>query len=208
MGAWGEGTFQNDAALDWLSEVESRGVEAVRDALRRAARIPDDGYLDADDGASAIAAAELVAAASGHGKERLPARALGCLDHVASVVGADDLALARRAVDRVVAHNSELAALWADHGPESGWHQQVRALLSKLPEGSVAAVAPEERDEDPHLQSKQALVSFLCMRGLQPTDEQMARIEASRDGAEVGRWLGQAVDAASVAAVLDSPEPS
>jgi hypothetical protein len=204
MGVWGEGTFQNDAALDWLSEVESRGVEAVRDALRRAVRTPDDGYLDVDDGASAIAAAELVAAASGRGKGHLPARALGWLDQVAWVVGADDLALARRAVDRVVAHNSELAALWAEHGPESGWHQQVRALLGKLPEGPMAAVAEEERDEDPHLQSKQALVTFLGMRGLQPTDEQMARIEACRDGAEVGRWLGRAVDAASVAAVLDS----
>ena len=70
------------------------------------------------------------------------------------MVTTDDLALARRAVDRVVAHNSELAALWADHGPESGWHQQVRALLSRLPEGSAAGVVPEERDEDPHLQSK------------------------------------------------------
>lgn len=206
MGTWGEGTFQNDAALDWLSEVESRGVEAVRDALRRAASTPDDGYLDADDGASAIAAAEMVAATSGHGKERLPARALGWLDQVASVISTDDLALARRAVDRVVAHNSELAALWADHGPESGWHQQVRALLSKLPEGSAAA--PEERDEDPHLQSKQALLSFLCLRGLEPTDEQMARIKACRDGAEVGRWLGRAVDAVSVAAILDTPKPS
>jgi hypothetical protein len=206
MGAWGEGTFQNDAAVDLLSEVESRGVEAVRDALRRAARTPEDGYLDADDGASAIAAAELVAATSGHGKERLPTRALGWLDEVASVISADDLALARLAVDRVVAHNSELAALWADHGPESGWHQQIRALLSKLPEGSAAA--PEQRDEDPHLQSKQALVSFLFMRGLEPTDEQMVRIEACRDGAEVRRWLGRAVDAASIAAVLDPPEPS
>ncbi len=208
MGAWGEGTFQNDAALDWLSEVESRGVEAVREALRRAARTPDDGYLDVDDGASAIAAAELVAAASGHGKEHLSARALGWLDPIASVVAADDLALARRAVDRVVAHNSELAALWADHGPESGWHQQVRALLNKLPEVSAAAVVPEERDEDPYLQSKQALVSFLYMRGLEPTDEQMARIEASRDGAEVARWLGRVADATSVAAVLDSADPS
>ena len=46
------------------------------------------------------------------------------------------------------------------------------------PSGSLlASVAEEERDEDPHLQSKQALVSFLSMRGLQPTDEQMARIE-------------------------------
>jgi hypothetical protein len=151
MGAWGNRTFQNDAALDWLSEAESRGVEAVRDALTRATMTPDGGYLEADDGASAIAAAELLAAASGHGKERLPARALGWLDRIASRWSAtDDLALARRAVDRVVARNSELAALWADHGPESGWHQQVRALLSrKLPESSAAAVVPQERDEDP-----------------------------------------------------------
>ncbi len=50
-------------------------------------------------------------------KEHLPTRALGWLAHLAWVVGADDLALARRPVDRVVARNSEPAALWADHGP-------------------------------------------------------------------------------------------
>lgn len=205
MGSWGDGPFQNDAALDWLSEVESRGVEAVREALSRAVRTPDGAYLDADDGASAIAAAELVAASGSHEKDHLPARALGCLAHVASLVGADDLTLARRAVDRVVARNSELASL---HGPESGWHQHVRALQSKLPEGATATLAQEQQDEDPHLHSKQALVSFLSMRGLRPTDEQMARIEACRDGAEVGRWLGRAVAGTSVAAVLDSPEPS
>lgn len=208
MGTWGDGPFQNDAALDWLSEAESRGVEAVRDALHRAASTPGDVYLDVDDGAPAIAAAVLVAAASGHGREALPAQALGWLDRFASEVAAEDLALARRAVERVVARNSELASLWAGHGPESGWHQRARALLSQLPEGAAAAVVPEARDEDPHLQSKQALVSFLSLRGLQPTDEQMARIEASRDGAEVRRWLGRVVEASSVAAVLDGPESS
>jgi hypothetical protein len=30
MGAWGDGAFQNDAALDWLSEVETDGVEGLR----------------------------------------------------------------------------------------------------------------------------------------------------------------------------------
>jgi hypothetical protein len=179
----------------------------LRDALRRAARTPEDVYLDADDGASAIAAAELVAAASGRGRERLPARAIDWVDRVATLVGADDHALARRAVARVVARNSELASMWADHGPDSRWHQQVRALLGELPERSAPAVATDERDEDPHLRSKQALVTFLRMRGLVPTDEQIARIEASRDGAEVRRWLDRATDAASVADVLDSSEP-
>ncbi|MEZ4393264.1 MAG: DUF4259 domain-containing protein [Polyangiales bacterium] len=205
MGTWGEGTFQNDAALDWLSEVESRGAEAVRAALRRAATTPGDGYLDCDEGASAVAAAELVAAASGHGEEELPARALAWLDAGATAFGAEDLALARRAVDRVVAPNSELAALWAEHGPENGWLLRVRALRSRLPEGAAAAVAP---DKDPHLQLKQALVTFLSMRGLHPTGEEMATIEASRDGAEVRRWLERVVDAASVAAVFDATESS
>jgi hypothetical protein len=168
MGAWGNRTFQNDAAPDWLSEAESRGIEAVRDALTLATMTPDDGYLDADDGASAIAAAELLAAASGHGKERLPARALSWLDRVSEVVGADDLALARRAVERVVARNSELAALWAEHGPESGWHEQVRALLRKLPESSAPAVAPQERDEDPYLNPQHAESVPAVQQGRRP----------------------------------------
>ena len=33
MGAWGSGTFENDAASDFLLEYEAAGAKAVADAL-------------------------------------------------------------------------------------------------------------------------------------------------------------------------------
>ena len=50
---------------------------------------------------------------------------------------------------------------------------------------------------------KQVLVTFLRARGLEPTAQQMARIDASQDAEEIRRWLARALDASSVAAVLD-----
>jgi hypothetical protein len=144
MGAWGDGPWENDAALDALSEAEAGGVERLREALRWAAETPGDAYLDVDDGASALAAAEVFAAVTAPRRERLPARARDLADRVAASVGAEDLSLARRAVERVIGPSSELASLWAGHGADSPWHRRVRALLADLPESS-APVAPPDR---------------------------------------------------------------
>jgi Domain of unknown function (DUF4259) len=71
MGAWGYGTFENDAALDWAEEFAS---DPSRRALSRTwDRIRRSGYIDADDAAAALAASEVVAAMVGKPSEALPA---------------------------------------------------------------------------------------------------------------------------------------
>src|SRR3954471_2737029 len=119
MGAWGEKAFQNDSALDWLSDLESDGLPVLRDILTIVGDTPADDYLDVDDGAPAIAAAEIVAAALGCGRDRIPKRLSPWLDDNASAINPDDLVLARRAVERVLSENSELRGLWDDSGPDS-----------------------------------------------------------------------------------------
>lgn len=59
-------------------------------------------------------------------------------------------------------------------------------------------------DEPTRLQVKQALLSFLQMRGLVPTDAQLARIEASEDDAQLARWAQRVVTVGSVEELLGS----
>ena len=71
MGAWGIGHFDNDAAGDWMLELEDAGSLApVVDAFDEVDASLD--YLDADIGSIALAAAETVAAMIGKPAKDLP----------------------------------------------------------------------------------------------------------------------------------------
>lgn len=107
-------------------------MRALRSVLSRAAETAEGDYLDVDDGSPAIAAAEIVAAARGGSREGLPKQAATWLDVHAATVTAEDVELARRAVQRVFGENSELRSLWEGHGPDSAWHVRVRLLLQRL----------------------------------------------------------------------------
>lgn len=206
MGAWGEKAFQNDSALDWLSDFEADGLAALHDVLGAVADTPADDYLDVDDGSPAIAAAEIVAAALGQGRERVPKSVVRWLDANPSAITADDRELARRAVERVVGEGSELRALWDDAGLDSDWHADVRILLTRLG-GDPDAVMPESSGaDDPACQTEDqlqlAVLMFLRIRGLQPTAAQVARIQGSTDLEELRRWADRAATVPSVEAMF------
>lgn len=110
MGTWDKNPLDNDAALDWLRE--HGDVAGVRETLRSVANTAADVYLDSDEGQVATAAASIVAS-------------------LTTFEGADH-DLARRALARVLARNSELVALWDDYGSETKWHGEMRALLARL----------------------------------------------------------------------------
>jgi hypothetical protein len=132
MGAWGEKPFENDSAMDWLAELGKQGVGALRNALREVVDTDGEDYLEVDEGSAAIAAAELVSAAQGHGREYLVEAAVEWLDKNDGVLGDADVKLARRAVKRVFAENSELRELWDENGEDGDWHKEVRALQTRL----------------------------------------------------------------------------
>ncbi|MCU4122376.1 DUF4259 domain-containing protein [Variovorax sp. N23] len=76
-GAWGEGPFDNDDAQDWLIECSSSaGPGTIAEAINAALR---PGYLEADAGSVAVAAAEVIAAADGKGPATTNAEAAPCL---------------------------------------------------------------------------------------------------------------------------------
>ncbi|AKF08114.1 DUF4259 domain-containing protein [Sandaracinus amylolyticus] len=129
MGAWGHGAFENDDSLDWLAELEA-GRMTVRDALEAAVAESDD-LLEAPEASMAIAAATLVAAAKDGERTALPDGARAWVDANGAAAKAD-VALAIRAVERVLdAAGSELAELWADAETDE-WRGDVEALLARL----------------------------------------------------------------------------
>jgi hypothetical protein len=212
MGAWGSKAFQNDSAVDWLNQLRARGIDVLRHTLTRVGQANELHELDVDDGASAIAAAELVAAAFGFGRNRVPPEARAWLDVNQRAFVTTDLPLAKRAVQRVLAPNSELSALWHDGGADNPWHADVNVLLSffehhsstpinELLTSTLRSSAPPPRVVGER--EKQIIVTFLEARGLRFTPEQRQRLATSQNLEEILRWLGRAVTATSVAAVFD-----
>jgi len=131
MGTWGPRSFSNDAALDWLGDLIDGEASLLSKALEDVLLAASDAALTDRICTAALAAAELVAAAQGHGDDRLNGEAALWLDahrEIARQVGADR---ARLAVERVYA-KSELRELWHEAGPVPEWHADVRELLNRL----------------------------------------------------------------------------
>jgi hypothetical protein len=130
MGAWGHGSFDNDSAMDWVSELTD-GESGLADPLETVTSAEVDAYFEVDECSAVLAAAELVAAAHGKGDERLDEDASAWLNENRASASRVDAQLARRAVERVFGA-SELRELWDENGPDTEWHQGVRELLRRL----------------------------------------------------------------------------
>ncbi|MFC7551026.1 DUF4259 domain-containing protein [Plantactinospora sp. GCM10030261] len=117
MGTWDSGPFDNDTAADWCGDLDDADAAQrpamVREALSRAAG--EDGYLDADIACEAIAAAALVAAQRPGGQRITSPYAPEFLCDGGRLDLPDELAvLAVRALDRIMAADSEWCELWQD----------------------------------------------------------------------------------------------
>ena len=134
MGAWGPGSFDNDAAADWAMEcARSAGftlVEATLDNLLAA----EDDERDASDEEEAIAAAEVVARAAGNwGVRNAYSQALDdWIGTLGEQPGPALLAKARRAVQSIRGEPSELRELWSDSGDFAQWRGSLDGLLARL----------------------------------------------------------------------------
>jgi hypothetical protein len=127
MGAWGYKSFQNDSALDWLSDLIHGGAPVLGAALDAIG----EEYVEADEASAALAAAEIVAAALGKGDDRLDEDAATWLKENRDAARKVNPARARQAVERVFA-KSELRELWDESGAATEWHADVRELLERL----------------------------------------------------------------------------
>jgi hypothetical protein len=129
MGAWGSGSFENDDAGDWAFDLEEEGVKIIESALNAVA---SEDYVEAPECSCAIAAAEVVAAAVGR-----PTSADTC-DEVEQflagkpAIGQDLVDLAKKAMARVLADDSELRELWEESDSFDEWKAIVTDLQARL----------------------------------------------------------------------------
>ena len=129
-GAWGEGSFDNDDARDWVGQCTNRGSPSLVAATLSKALGP--GEIDAADGSTAVAAAEVVAAANGHPSPHLPRALASWLERQSKGELAELSPLARRALARVKDPKiSELAQLWQE-AKSSGWPHRIDELVGRL----------------------------------------------------------------------------
>jgi hypothetical protein len=135
MGAWGTGPFDNDDAADFSAELDeadpTERANLIRSALEAA--IDPEDQLEAETADRAVAAAALVAASRpggtpievSYGPEFL------ALDEPLSLP--DDLvALARQALDRVRATDSQWRELWEDSSEAEVALAGIRSLRDSL----------------------------------------------------------------------------
>jgi len=133
-GAWDIGPFDNDDALDWVSELEnSGGTSILESALKDVTR--SMLYISAPECSRAVAAAEVVAALAGKPRAELPDEVTSWVRSNNRVADKDLIVLARKAVALVRdSSKSELADLWRDSGSDyDDWHASLSDLLKRLP---------------------------------------------------------------------------
>jgi hypothetical protein len=137
MGAWGDGSFDNDDAADWLIDLVSGDtLEPVLVAFDEV--LTGEGYVEEDSGFMIIAAGEVVALLRGKPGQDLPEHLIAWHDEHHLPV---DDTLAQQAIQAVqMVHDaSELRDFW-EESPEDFqvWEQGVKDLLSRL-QASIAS---------------------------------------------------------------------
>jgi len=131
-GSWDVGSFDNDAALDWVNDLERTSDTAFLSTTLRQVH-SNAKFIDDDTCSSALAAAEVVAAARGRPAKSLPAEVGDWLKRVQPKVGAELLASARSAVETCRDDEaSDLRHLLQDSDYMKQWLDATADLLSRL----------------------------------------------------------------------------
>lgn len=133
MGAWGTRPFDNDIAADWALEcARLADVSFVGNTLDQVLAAGDD-YLDADDAAEGVAAAEITCRILGRASEpdgySQPVDAWIERDKPSATPA---LAVkAREAITRILTKPSELLELWQASDDLAEWTAGMKALAER-----------------------------------------------------------------------------
>ncbi|WP_331767618.1 DUF4259 domain-containing protein [Embleya sp. NBC_00896] len=135
MGTWDIGPFDNDMGADFANTLDE-AAETDRESIIRGAlttTIATRGYLNAFEGTEAVAAAALIAAQCPSG---VPIDASHGPQEPIPALPFDLRTLTIDALDRVLAEDSELAALWDETGDGPRWRRNI-ACTRRIIAGAV-----------------------------------------------------------------------
>lgn len=129
-GAWGDKSFDNDDARDWVdNELKEDGQRAVRNAIGFV--VGKSGYLEAPQCCYAVAACEVLAAARGRPAPDLP-KEVAALAKTLPTKTVDAVRKdAVKALDKIIA-KSELRDLVEESGGFAKWKALMDELKSRL----------------------------------------------------------------------------
>ncbi|MEM8535647.1 MAG: DUF4259 domain-containing protein [Chloroflexota bacterium] len=136
MGAWGSGVFENDCALDWVDDLEEFNDLSLIVSMLKAALTDDlvvhyDTYVNSEIMEIAPAAAETVAALSGHPGTDLPQQLQQWLALHQLLIDEETRKLAIKVVERTL-KATELREIWATESDYDLWKQGIEDLLARL----------------------------------------------------------------------------
>ena len=131
MGAWGEGNFENDSALDWCFNLDNCSDtkilwEAVEVVLQ-------EEYVDSDIATEALAALEVAAGLKGQTNPDVPEDVEKWLkDHKDVVLSDSFYERAEECINKILSTQSELKELWEESDNYQEWLNEVNDLRARL----------------------------------------------------------------------------
>lgn len=130
MGAWDLGNFDNDDAMDFVSDLtESDDLELVHDAIESV--VDNYIYIEGDEAAKALVAGEVVALIKGKPADTVPVTLMAWQQAHAFSLDDDLQNRALEAVRRVM-RDSELEELWKESDEYEAWLTLVEGLIERL----------------------------------------------------------------------------
>jgi hypothetical protein len=128
MAGWGTGSFENEHAQNWLGRLSTTSMDDLTGLLRRA---HESDYLEAPEASVVVAAAEVIAAASGAPGHTLPREVSDWIRQFEGTPSSELRTVASQAVDNV-RKNSELRDLWLQAEGLNEWSSALRDLAARL----------------------------------------------------------------------------
>lgn len=130
MGAWDNGNFGNDDAMDFVFDATSK--EAISDAILAISKAPQGEYLDSTDCCIALAAIEYIAAALGNPSADFPEEAKEWVSENKSALSETGMiSQANNAIDKIKT-NSELKEFWEETDEFQDWLNVIEGLKKRI----------------------------------------------------------------------------
>ena len=174
MGTWGQKTFANDAALDWLGDLE----ESAKDGrflvtwLNYVVKAKNDAAMD--EWQEALGAAEVVAASRFEASTHVPKKVYKWINRVGYFASEEDLQLAAQAVQKIQ-RSPSLREEMKQAKHLTKWDSNLKALLGRVEEAFSKPLI--KRAQEKIKRKSKTLAELVFQWGRTPTDALRRRIQ-------------------------------